>query len=135
MNKIILFDGVCNLCNGAVKFVLINERKKQIKFASLQSNIGQYFLEKYSLPTTDFNSFIFIDNDKLYTKSTAALKVVREMNNYYKWLYILIVIPRPLRDLFYTFIAKHRYTIFGKNNTCMIPTLENKRRFLNEIAE
>lgn len=129
---IILFDGVCNLCNGAVQFIITRDPQARISFAALQSSIGQKLLERHKLPKSDFDTFIMIENGKIRTKSTAALKTLRYLNGAWKWAYLLIVIPKPLRDAIYSYIAKNRYKWFGKQEYCMIPNKDTKKRFLHE---
>lgn len=129
---IILFDGVCNLCNGAVQFIIKRDPQARISFASLQSSIGQKFLERHELPKSNFDTFIMIENGKIRTKSTAALKTLRYLNRAWKWAYLLIVIPKPFRDAIYSYIAKNRYKWFGKQEHCRIPTKDTKKRFLHE---
>lgn len=130
-NAIILFDGVCNLCNGAMQFVIKRDKKSYFNFASLQSVEAQKLLEKYTLPLSDFNSFILIENDKAYIKSTGALMVLKKLNGLWPLLYGFIIIPKFIRDKIYEWIACNRYKWFGKKNECMIPTPQLKTRFLN----
>lgn len=127
---ILLFDGVCNLCNSMVQFSIKRDPKEKLKFASLQSESGQKLLKKFGLPTDDFHSFVFIKGDKYFLKSSAGLHVLKELGGVWKLFYILIIFPRPMRDFFYNIIAKTRYNIFGKRDVCMIPTSEIKKRFL-----
>jgi predicted DCC family thiol-disulfide oxidoreductase YuxK len=128
--KILLFDGVCNLCNGAVQFVIKRDKNARLKFASLQSEAGQKLLKEFHLPENEFESFVFIDGDKAYTKSTAALQVAKNLGSFWKTFYAFIIIPKPIRDFAYSLIAKNRYKMFGKRESCMIPTPELKSRFL-----
>ncbi len=127
---ILLFDGVCNLCNGIVQFTIQRDPKGKFKFASLQSESGQSLLKQFGLPTNDFDSFVFINGNNYFLKSSAGLHVLKELGGVWKVFYIFIIIPRPLRDFIYNIIAKTRYKIFGKRDTCMIPTPELKQRFL-----
>ena len=127
---ILLFDGVCNLCNGVVNLTIKLDIKGKFKFASLQSESGQSLLKQLGLPTHGFDSFVFINKDKYFRKSSAALHVLKELGGFWKMFYVFIIFPRPLRDLVYNFIAKTRYKIFGKRETCMTPTPEFKKRFL-----
>ncbi len=129
-NNIILFDGVCNLCSGVVKFIIQRDKKKIFQFASLQSEIGQHFLKKFNLSTNDFNSFIFIDNEKHYIKSTAALKVCQKLGRFWYILYLFIIVPPFIRHFFYDIIAQNRYRLFGKTDSCLMPSQELKERFL-----
>jgi len=128
--QIILFDGVCNLCNSMVQFTIKRDPNEKFKFASLQSESGQALLQKFGLSTRDFHSFVFISGDKYFLRSSAALHVLKELGGIWKVMYIFILIPRPLRDLFYRIIAGNRYSLFGKSDTCMIPTPELQQRFL-----
>ena len=130
-NSIILFDGVCNLCNGAVQFVIKRDKKNYFTFASLQSQQGQKLLQQFNLPATDFNSFILIENNKVFTRSAAALKVAKNLSSLWPGLYGFMIIPKFIRDGVYNIIEKNRYKWFGKKNACMIPTPELKARFLN----
>jgi len=127
---IILFDGVCNLCNNAVKFVIKRDKKSSIKFAPLQSETGQQLLQQYNLPIIEMNSFFFIENNKAYDRSTAALRVCRHLKGLWPLCYGLIIVPKFIRDSIYDWIAKNRYKWFGQKDTCMIPTPELRSRFL-----
>lgn len=127
---ILLFDGVCNLCNASVQFLIKHDPKALLKFAALQSESGQALLKKYGLNTTDFDSFILIENNLVYSKSTAILRLVKQLGGFFKGLYYLIYIPRSIRDFIYDLIAKSRYSIFGKRNRCMVPNPEIMDRFL-----
>jgi predicted DCC family thiol-disulfide oxidoreductase YuxK len=129
-DKIILFDGVCNLCNGLVQFIIKIDKKEVFKFSSLQSDFGQRILLENNLDTKDLNSFIFLDQGKLYHKSTAALKMYKAIGSFWQLLYIFIIVPRPIRDWIYSLIANNRYKWFGKQESCWIPTPELKSRFI-----
>ncbi len=129
---IILFDGVCNFCNSAVNFVIKRDKKSVLKFATLQSSIANQLLAKNNLPTNDLSSFVFIENNKIYTRSAAALKVCRYLNGLWPMMYGFMVVPKFIRDGIYNWISKNRYQWFGKKEECMVPTAEVKSRFLNE---
>jgi predicted DCC family thiol-disulfide oxidoreductase YuxK len=129
-NSIILFDGICNLCNHTVQFIIKNDPNKKFLFTSLQSDTGIELLKKYGLSTIDFKSFILIEGDKVYTKSTAALKIARQLKKPVRFLYGFIIIPKFIRDFFYSIIASNRYRLFGKNSVCMVPSPENISRFI-----
>jgi predicted DCC family thiol-disulfide oxidoreductase YuxK len=129
-NPVILFDGICNLCNSSVQYVLKYDAKKMFRFAALQSDAGQALLNKYNLPTTGFDSFVLIQNDKAYLKSTAALMVAKQLNGFIKLLYAFIIIPSFIRNFIYNFIAKNRYKWFGQKDSCIMPTADLKSRFL-----
>ncbi len=128
---VIYFDGVCNLCNGAIQFIIKRDKKKQFQFASLQGKAGTELLQKHNLPLDDFNSFILTEGDKIYTKSTAALRVARKLSGGWKLLYGFMIVPRFIRNGVYNVIAKNRYKWFGRKDECMIPTPELKERFLD----
>ena len=128
--KIILFDGICNLCNQSVQFVIEHDDKNQFQFASLQSDFGQNFLKENNLDASKFDSVVFIEDDKFYTKSSAALKISKYLDGITSWLTIFMIVPKPLRDIVYSFIAKNRYRWFGKNESCWLPTKELKAKFI-----
>lgn len=128
--RILLFDGVCNLCNGIVQFTIKRDPEGKFKFASLQSESGQTLLKERGLPTNDYDSFVYIKGDNYFLKSSAGLHVLRDLGGIWQLFYVFIIFPKPLRDFIYGLIAKTRYKIFGKRETCMIPTPELKERFL-----
>ena len=127
---IILFDGVCNLCNSAVNFVIKRDKKNAIQFAPLQSETALALLPGY-IQTEKMKSFLFIEQGKLYTQSTAALKVCRYLTGLWPLLYGFIIVPPLIRDGIYNWIARNRYKWFGQKNECMIPTPELQAKFLN----
>ncbi len=128
---VILFDGVCNLCSSAVQFVIKRDQKNIFRFASLQSSFGQGVLKKHHLPADDFNSFVLVSDEKIYTKSTGALLVAKQLSWPWKMLYPLIIIPAFIRNAVYNLIAINRYKWFGKKNACWIPTSALKARFFD----
>jgi predicted DCC family thiol-disulfide oxidoreductase YuxK len=128
--SIILFDGVCNFCDSAVNFTLKRNKKTDIFFAPLQSSAGQKLLAQYHLPVDSLESFVFIENDKTYNRSTAALKVCRHLRGLWPLCYGFIIVPKFIRDGIYNWVAQNRYKWFGKKESCMIPTPEVKARFL-----
>lgn len=127
---VLLFDGICNFCNGTVNFIIKRDHKDKFCFASLQSNVGQELLKTFNLPTNDFDTFVLVEGKKYYIKSTAALKVLKKLGGVWSFLYILIIIPRPLRDIVYNLIAKNRYKWFGKKEQCILPAPDIKKKFL-----
>ncbi|MGH7806888.1 MAG: thiol-disulfide oxidoreductase DCC family protein [Thermodesulfobacteriota bacterium] len=129
-NPIILFDGVCNLCSGIVMFTIKRDRQGIFKFTPLQSDVGQSLLKQFNLPMDSYQSFILVEGDRYYQKSTAALRVVRRMNGLCSILYVFIVLPRPIRDFIYDLIVKNSYKWFGKKEKCLIPAPGIKSRFL-----
>jgi predicted DCC family thiol-disulfide oxidoreductase YuxK len=128
--NIVLFDGVCNLCNGAVNFLIDCDKSNRLHFASLQSEVGQEILQYYGLNTTDFDTFVFLNKGKLFTRSTAALEIVKTIGGFWSFLYIFRFIPAFIRDGIYNLVAKNRYKLFGKRNACRMPTPELKAKFL-----
>lgn len=129
MPPLILFDGVCNLCNGSVQFIIKRDKDARFRFASLQSEAGKKILEQFQLPVDTFNSFILYEDGKIYTRSTAALRVFSQLKRW-KWVGAFKYVPRFIRDGVYNLIARNRYRWFGKKDECMIPTPELKSRFL-----
>ena len=129
-NDIVLFDGVCNLCNGLVRFIIKRDRTGKFKFASLQSKIGRIWLTHFSLAENEFESFVLIKGNKYYLKSAAVLNLLWELGGIWKCFYVFVLVPRPVRDFLYDLIAKSRYKIFGKRDVCMVPTSELEERFL-----
>jgi predicted DCC family thiol-disulfide oxidoreductase YuxK len=127
---ILLFDGVCNLCNGIVQFTIKRDPEAKFKFASLQSESGQLLLRQFGLPIDDFDSFVYINGDKCFLKSSAGLHVLKELGGIWKIFYVFIIIPKFIRDFFYNIIAGTRYKIFGRKNTCMVPATGIRERFL-----
>lgn len=127
---VILFDGVCNLCSSAVQFISKRDTKNIFQFASLQSDFGQSVLQKFSLPTTTFNSFLLYQNERIYTKSAGALLVARQLSGAWKFLYAFIIIPSFIRNSAYNVIAAKRYSWFGKKEACWIPSPALKAKFL-----
>ncbi len=117
-SPLILYDGVCNLCNYSVRFIVKNDKKSVFKIASLQSELGQRVLAEHLLDQNSFSTFILYENGKLYFKSTAALKVVKKLNGPVKLLYIFIIIPPFIRNFIYDFVARNRYKWFGKSDVC-----------------
>ena len=129
-NPVILFDGVCNFCNGAINFVLKQDKKEIFRFAPLQSEAGKKLLQQYNLSTKEFDSFVLIDNGKVYKKSAASLRVMNKLPWYWKEAQILWIVPGFIRNAIYDFIATNRYKWFGKKEQCMIPTPEMRSRFV-----
>jgi predicted DCC family thiol-disulfide oxidoreductase YuxK len=129
-DKIILFDDVCNLCHCWVKFVIHSDRNKVLRFASLQSETGQALLKQYQIPADKLRSVVFLDNGKVYTHSSAALRICKYLKGVYRLFYVLRIIPKPLRDALYHLIARNRYAWFGKSTTCLLPTTDIQDRFI-----
>ncbi|MFD2210533.1 thiol-disulfide oxidoreductase DCC family protein [Virgibacillus halophilus] len=126
---VVLFDGVCNLCSASVQFIIKRDPGSFFKFASLQSEAGEKLKHKYGI-RHDLQTVVLIEEGRFYTESTAALKIARHLRGFWKLLYMFIIVPKPLRNLIYRYVARHRYQWFGKKNSCMIPTADMKKRFL-----
>jgi predicted DCC family thiol-disulfide oxidoreductase YuxK len=129
LDKIVFFDGVCNLCNASVQFLIRHNKKNSIRFASLQSEFAKNALSPYQTPN-DLDSILYLKGNKIYVKSDAILNLLPELNNFYSLFTFLKFIPRPIRDFVYDFVAKRRYQWFGKRNECWLPTPELKERFI-----
>ena len=129
-HKTILFDGVCNLCNDAVKFIIKHDKKDVFRFTALQSAVGMVMVTEHGIDTTQIDSIILIADNKSFTKSTAALKIARHLSGGYPLLYGFMIVPNFIRNWVYDIIAKNRYKWFGKKDACMIPTPELKKKFL-----
>ena len=129
MERTILFDGVCNFCNGAVNFIIRHDGEKKFKFAPLQSEIGQQMQAKYGIGE-DVDSIILVENDKAYTHSTAGLRVAKGLGSIWSLGYVFIIVPSFIRDFFYRLFAKYRYRLFGRTEACMLPTPDVRERFL-----
>lgn len=127
---VLLFDGVCNLCNGAVNFIIDHDPKGQYKFAALQSAFGQAQLHTLGLQTTDFDSLVLLSAGSVYKKSSAALRIAGNLNGLYPILKIFLIVPPFVRDGVYDLIARNRYKWFGKSDQCRIPTPELRARFI-----
>lgn len=128
MKAIVLFDGDCNFCDASVQFIIKRDPKAYFQFASIQSEVGQRYVEQFQLQTID--SVIVIEDNHAYTKSSAALKIAKRFSGLWKLLLIAKVIPSPIRDKVYDYIAKNRYKWFGKKEVCHLPTKEERERFL-----
>lgn len=128
---VILFDGVCNLCSNAVQFVIKRDKKSAFRFSSLQSAFGQNLLKHYNLPNAGFDSLILFENEKIYTKSTAALMVAKRLSGAWPLLYFFIIVPPFIRNTIYDMVAQNRYKWFGKKETCWVPSRQLKIRFFD----
>jgi len=128
--NIILFDGVCNLCNYFVQFIIRWDRRGFFKFAPIQSEVGKSLLSHFNIQPEDIDTVVYIRGDKCFIRSSAVLYVLKDLKGFWMILFMLIVIPRFLRDLIYNAIAKSRYRLFGKKENCMIPSEDFKHRFL-----
>ncbi len=127
---ILLFDGVCNLCNNSVNFIIDHDPKGHFKFAALQSDFGQKKLSELGYNTESFDSLVLLSNGKAYKKSSAALRIARRLNGLYPLLYIFMIIPPFIRHAVYDVIGKNRYKWWGKSDSCRMPTPELRSRFV-----
>ena len=128
--RIILFDGLCNLCNRMVKFINAIDKRNKFKFASLDSETGHKLLGKFDINNDHYSSVVLILGQNWFIKSSAILKLFKELGGFWKLFYILIFLPLPVRDYFYDLIANNRYKLFGKSNKCVISDSEKNPKFL-----
>ncbi|WP_109300818.1 thiol-disulfide oxidoreductase DCC family protein [Aquimarina sp. AU474] len=131
--KIILFDGVCNLCNSAINFIINRDKKDVFRYASLQSDIGKKLIIERNIDTTGIDSILLIDTGvSYYHKSTAALQIAKQLTGIYPLFSVFLILPKFFRDWIYDIIAKNRYKWFGKKESCMIPTPELRALFIDQ---
>ncbi len=134
-HPVVLFDGVCNLCNTAVQWIIRNDPNHRFRFLPLQSPRAQKFLSNADEKTREndgLDSVILIENGKIYTMSSAALRIASRLRFPWPLLGLFRVLPASIRDFFYRFVARHRYRLFGKKEKCMIPGPEFRKLFLSE---
>ena len=129
MGGIILFDGICNVCNSSMQFIIKRDQAAFFKFASIQSEIGQALLAQYNVPA-NIDSVVFIEDGKVYVESTAALKICRHLDGLWPACYVLNAIPHFIRNTAYKLFAKNRYRLFGQKKACLVPTPSQRQRFL-----
>lgn len=130
-HPVLLFDGVCTLCNGVVRFIIPRDAEGRLRFAPLQSEAGQALLERVGLPASGVDSVVLVEGREYYTKSDAALRVARYLEDPYAWLSALRIVPRPVRDRVYDAVAASRYELFGRREQCMVPPPDAESRFLD----
>jgi predicted DCC family thiol-disulfide oxidoreductase YuxK len=130
MTPVILFDGVCNLCNASVQFVIKRDVKQKFRFASLQSDFAKNVLLQHHI-SDEIRTIVLLTNNRIYLRSNAVLEISRELNGLWSLIYIFKIIPRFFRDGVYNFISKNRYQWFGRIDTCWLPTPDLKSRFLD----
>jgi predicted DCC family thiol-disulfide oxidoreductase YuxK len=131
LNEIVLFDGVCNFCDASVQFIIRHEKQAGLNFASLQSPTGQSLLKKYGLADKGIDSVVYIHNGKAYSKSSAALRLTARLKGLYPLLFGFLLVPPFIRNAVYDYIARNRYKWYGKKDSCMIPSPEIIRRFID----
>lgn len=132
-HPVLLFDGVCNLCSGVVQWVARRQALDHVRFASLQSEYGQGMLRRHGLPADDLRSFVMVADGRLYRRSDAAVRLVHDLDGWWRLLRFMRFVPRFLRDWVYDFVARNRYRWFGRKDACMIPGPELRARFLDEM--
>lgn len=129
--KIILFDGVCNLCNSSVQFVIRHDKKDTFRFISLQSDLGQKIINNFAIDTSIIDSTILYEPENgCYYKSEAAFRILNHLSGIYKCLLVFTILPNSLLNYIYDYVAKNRYKWFGKKESCMVPTSDLKIKFL-----
>jgi predicted DCC family thiol-disulfide oxidoreductase YuxK len=129
-HPIILFDGVCNLCNSSVQFIIRHDPKSTFRFAALQSDTGKKYMNEFGIAPDMLSSVILIGDGKAYQKSRAALEIARNLSGGWPAFYVFMAVPSFLRDWVYDYVSRNRYRMFGKREECMIPTPDLKSRFI-----
>ncbi|MDA1028033.1 MAG: thiol-disulfide oxidoreductase DCC family protein [Bacteroidetes bacterium] len=127
---VVLFDGVCNFCNSSVNFVIDRDKNQYFKFGALQSEEGKAVLLKIGDAEDYLDSVVLVEGDRVYRDSAAALRIARKLSGLWPLMYAFIIVPRPIRNAVYRFIANHRYAWFGKMESCRIPTPDIRSRFI-----
>ena len=127
---IVLFDGICNLCNGSVQFIIKHDPKEQFSFASLQSDAAKKLLLQFNYDNSELKTIVLLEDGQIYTKSTAVLKICKRLNSMWTLMYVFIIIPRGLRDFVYNLVSKYRYSWFGKKDNCTFYIDGYKNRFI-----
>ena len=130
-HRVILFDGVCNLCERSVRFIIKRDPKARFSFASLQSEAARQLLERHGLRTDEFDTMVLIESDTAYTRSDAAVRIAGRLSGPYSLLAAGRIVPRPIRDWLYDLIARNRYRWFGRKDRCLVPTDEVADRFID----
>ncbi|KYG91655.1 thiol-disulfide oxidoreductase DCC family protein [Metasolibacillus sp. FSL K6-0083] len=126
---IVLFDGECHFCDASVQFIIKRDPKGYFQFASLQSEVGRELLERYQVPKAD--SIVLIENGRYFLQSTAALKIARRLQGFWRFAYVFIAVPTGVRNFAYDKLAKNRYKWFGKKELCELPSQDIRQRFLS----
>ena len=129
-HPIVLFDGVCNFCDASITWIIRRDKHARFRFAPLQSPTGERLQREHGLDPIAVDTMLLIEDGRVYLRSTAALRIVRDLSFPYPLLYAFIIVPPPIRDFFYDWFARHRYRWFGKKDACMVPTAEVRDRFL-----
>lgn len=127
---LLFFDGVCNLCNSSVKTIIKKDRHQKFKFASIQSDAAKEILLQLDDYNSDIDSIILLNNNRLFYKSSAVLRLCKILGGWYNFLLIFWIIPKSIRNWMYDFVAKNRYRWFGKRESCILPSTDLKERFI-----
>ena len=128
--RIIIFDGVCNFCNGAVNFIIKRDPSGVFVFTPMQSDIARSLIEKYKVPEVGVDTFLLIKDNECHMRTNAALEIAKELSGHCYLFGVLKVLPVSFRDYFYKLFARNRYNLFGKREVCMIPTPDVRARFI-----
>jgi len=129
MRRIVLFDGICVLCNHSVNFLLSIDHEGRLKYATLQGHFAKMVLSEAQIK--DLKTIVYIRGDEILTQSTAILSILRDLGGIWKFISFLKIVPRPLRDFIYVWISNNRYKIFGKRKTCRLPTADEREKFID----
>ena len=131
-HPVVIFDGYCNFCSRSVLFIIKRDPDAWFRFTASQEPAGKRIVEEYHLGQLAAHSIVLIENETVYRKSTAALRIARKLSGLWPMVYALIVVPKPVRDFFYDMIAGSRYRLFGMRDSCFVPGPELRRRFLDQ---
>jgi len=132
---IVIFDGVCNFCNSSVNFIIKRDNNNVFVFTPIQSEFGKSLVAKYEIPTLGMDTFVLIINEKYFLRTDAALEITKYLSGYWYLFSGFKVLPKPVRDYFYSLIAKNRYKLFGRKDVCMVPTRDLRDKFILDEPE
>jgi predicted DCC family thiol-disulfide oxidoreductase YuxK len=130
--RVVIFDGYCNFCSRSVLFIIRRDKKKYFSFAASQTQEGQHIIGQYGLGDMVQHSIVLIEQGDVYRKSTAALRIARQLGYGWRLIYVFMMIPRGFRDYIYDLIARSRYRLFGMSDRCFVPEPEIRERFLHD---
>ncbi|MGF1753446.1 thiol-disulfide oxidoreductase DCC family protein [Vibrio makurazakiensis] len=126
---IVIFDGVCNLCDGSVRFIINRDPTAKFVFTPMQSEHAQTLLKKHNLSELTLDSVVLIKGERSFIQSDAAIEIAKELHGFWRWLRIFKIIPAPIRNFLYQWVAKNRYKIFGRRDVCIAPSPNVRKRF------
>ena len=132
MNEVVIFDGVCNLCAGTVRFIVSHEAEPTLRFVPLQTPLGARLMREHGFDPEDVKTFVLVADGKAYSKSDAAIRITRYFRGPWRALAVMRIVPRFVRDRVYDLVARNRYRWFGRTDACMVPTPELRARFIEE---